>query len=105
MGIDACGGSGITTPDAAVDLSLSRTDIVDRLRSTIDAESFDEFAANEDDIVDAILKSRYNNLYSILGDEISTDLYIALVRNHILVDMQSGDILFQIFTSNILQHK
>jgi len=103
--IDACGKSGMITPDAAVDLSLSRSDILDRLRSTIDAESSDEFAANEDDIVDSILKSRYSNLYNLLGDNISTDLYIALIRNQILVDVQGGDILFQIFTSNILQRK
>lgn len=103
--MDACERSKIITPDAAVDLTLSRDDILDRLRAAINAESLDEFEANADDIVDSILTSRYSNLYSLMGDSISTNVYVALIRNQILVDVQGEDILFQIFTSNILQKK
>jgi len=35
----------------------------------------------------------------------SEDTYVAIVRNKILVDVQGQDLLFQIFTSNILQNK
>ena len=36
-------------------------------------------------------------------DHLSKDSYVSIVRNKILVDVQGEDLLFQIFTSNILQ--
>ena len=52
----------------------------------------------------AILGSRYRNLRSLLGDTVSETEYLGIVRNQILVDIQGDDLLYQIFTSNILQN-
>ena len=38
-------------------------------------------------------------------DHLSEESYVSVVRNQILVDVQGEDLLFQIFTSNILQRK
>jgi 4-hydroxyphenylpyruvate dioxygenase-like putative hemolysin len=54
-------------------------------------------------ILDIIMKSRYCNLYSLLRDQISEEQYIGIVKNQILVDVQGNDLLYQIFTANILQ--
>jgi len=54
--------------------------------------------------IDATVKrARYINLYDILGDNIEESLYLQIVRNQILVDIQAGDVLLQIFTCKILQ--
>jgi len=103
--MDACERTKITTPDAAVDLTLSRDEISLRLHSAIDHQSHPEFHAHTNQIIDSILTSRYSNLYGLLGDAIPTDQYIAIIRNQILVDVQGQDILFQIFTSNVLQRR
>ena len=42
-------------------------------------------------------------MYKILGDILTESTYLRIVRNQILVDVQGNDLLFQIFTSNILQ--
>ena len=44
-------------------------------------------------------------LCSSSQNHLSEQSYIAIVRNQILVDVQTDDLLFQIFTSNILQRK
>ena len=51
----------------------------------------------------AVLKSRYANLYKLLRDQIGESEYMRIVRNQVLVDVQGDDLLYQIFTSNILQ--
>jgi len=50
-----------------------------------------------------ILRGRYKNMYELLRDSIEESLYLQIVRNQILVDVQGGDILFQIFTCKVLQ--
>jgi len=55
------------------------------------------------EIVDHVLRARYNNLYSLLRDHLTEEMYIRIVRNNILVDIQGEDLLLQIFTSKILQ--
>ena len=42
---------------------------------------------------------------TIVQNHLSEQSYVAIVRNQILVDVQTDDLLFQIFTSNILQRK
>merc|ERR1740136_176256 len=76
--MDACERTKITTPDAAVDLTLSRDEISLRLHSAIDHQSLPEFHAHTNQIIDSILTSRYSNLYGLLGDAIPTDQYIAI---------------------------
>ena len=45
------------------------------------------------------------HLYKLLRDHLSESSYLKIVRNKVLVDIQGGDLLYQIFTSNILQRK
>ena len=56
-------------------------------------------------LANVVLASRYKNLSVLLGTQLSEQKYLAIVQNQILVDVQGQDLLFQIFTSNILQHK
>ncbi|GBG32026.1 4-hydroxyphenylpyruvate dioxygenase [Hondaea fermentalgiana] len=50
-----------------------------------------------------VKKARYSNIYKLLRDHFSEETYLQIVRNKILVDIQAGDVLFQIFTCNVLQ--
>ena len=50
------------------------------------------------------INAMHTNLHCfICQDHLSEDSYVAIVRNQILVDVQGEDLLFQIFTSNIMQ--
>jgi hypothetical protein len=93
-----CEGGAIaldaTADDLIVYLQESMTDHKDLMQ---------EFASKKEDIVDVILRSRFINMYNLLGDSLSTETYMSIVRNQILVDVQGNDLLFQIFTSNVLQ--
>lgn len=42
-------------------------------------------------------------MFNLLGDILTEETYLSIVRNQILVDVQGSDLLFQIFTCNILQ--
>jgi len=50
-----------------------------------------------------VMRGRYRNLYMLLRDRLSSQSYLQIVRNQILVDIQGNDILYQIFTSCVLQ--
>lgn len=56
-----------------------------------------------DAISTMVLRARYNNLVKLLGDHFSENTYLEIVRNKILVDIQENDVLYQIFTTNVLQ--
>jgi len=101
-----CDKTEIISKDGAVDLSLTETDLhrkftVEESRWTVNVKK--AFLRQKGDIVRAILSSRYCNIYALLGDQISEKQYLGIVRNKILVDVQGSDILYQIFTCNILQ--
>jgi len=101
--VNACRATGIVTPDGAVDLDMT-SDIVDqRLDSFLSPYIRSEYRNQRENIINIIMRSRYINLYNLLGDSFDTDKYLSLVRNQILVDIQRDDLLLQIFTSNILQ--
>lgn len=89
--------------DGAVNLDLDKESIASILDVAITARYRDIYESKKNEILNAVLKSRYRNLYSLLRDNISEDTYLGLVRNQILCDVQGEDILYQIFTSNILQ--
>ena len=101
--MEVCRESSIIGSDGAVNLDLSRQDIIKLLDQKIPGKHQYEYIASKDDIVDIILHSRYANLYSLLRDHLSEESYLKIVRNQILVDVQGEDLLLQIFTSNILQ--
>lgn len=93
-----CEEANIISADGAVSLEVSLLDL-DRLFQS------HTFLVEEQKhpIFETILTSRYCNLYNLLQDKITNDEYVGIVRNQILVDVQGSDILFQIFTCNVLQ--
>jgi hypothetical protein len=52
-------------------------------------------------LVTVVLRGRYRNLHSLLRDQVDESMYLAMVRNNILVDVQGEDLLMQIFTSKV----
>lgn len=89
--MEACIEGEITSKDGAVDLDLSREEIAHRLSNcmmTNYKEYMDEYNNHKDTILDAILHSRYSNLYSLLRHHVTEEKYLGIVRNQILVDVQ-----------------
>ena len=101
--MEVCRETGIIGPDGAVNLDLTRQDIIKTLDQNMPAKYQYEYIASKGDIVDIILHSRYANLYSLLRDHLTGESYLKIVRNKILVDVQGEDLLLQIFSANILQ--
>ena len=101
--MEVCRETGIIGPDGAVNLDLTRQDIIKILDLKMPAKDQYEYIASKGDIVDIILHSRYANLYTLLRDHLTEESYLKIVRNQILVDVQGADLLLQIFTANILQ--
>jgi len=97
---------GLVSVSGITDLDIS-PEIVKKALSGSFEVSADEkqYNENESAIIECVLKSRYINLYKLLRDHLSSETYVQIVRNKVLVDIQGNDILFQIFTSNILQRK
>jgi hypothetical protein len=89
----------------AIALDATANDLVRYLQESMMSHNdlMQEFVSKKEDIVDAILLSRFINMYNLLGDSLPTETYLSIVRNQILVDVQGNDLLFQIFTSNVLQ--
>jgi hypothetical protein len=127
---DICALDGsILLDDSSVNLDLSGSTIQAILDSNVSAEHKEEYMEHRKEVVDTILHSRYCNMYNLLKvrdsytlymcislacqslnsfivqNHLSEQSYVAIVRNQILVDVQTDDLLFQIFTSNILQRK
>lgn len=104
--LDACQSAQITEVDGAVDLNLEASQIDEQLSSVMQGtDDSEHYLKHKNSVVDVILKSRYINLHSLLKDHISESSYLGIVRNRILVDVQGEDLLYQIFTSNILQRE
>ncbi len=93
-----CEEANIISSVGAVNLELSQSD----LETLFQSYSFLNEEQKQSSFK-AILNSRYSNLYTLLQDQITEDEYLGIVRNQILVDVQGSDILFQIFTCNVLQ--
>lgn len=91
---EVCNVSGI------VDIDVNSKELESILSPILEAEGKHELLA---DMVETVLASRYANLKKLLGDHFNSLTYLQIVRNKILVDVQGNDVLFQIFTSNILQ--
>jgi hypothetical protein len=101
--IDCLEKIALLAKDGTLNLDLDREHLCQVLDRNIDLVAKDEYFIKRDVIVTIVLRARYRNLYNLLGCNISEDNYIGIVRNQILVDIQGGDLLYQIFTSNILQ--
>lgn len=91
--------------EGALDLESNPDELQHLLGSKLSGPLLNEFRDKKEGILAVILRSRYKNLYSLLRDNISEKQYLGIVRNQILVDIQGDDLLYQIFTCNILQRK
>ena len=54
-------------------------------------------------LAEAAAVARYGALHGLLGDVFTEDQYVAIVANRVLVDVQGGDVLLQLFTKPVLQ--
>jgi hypothetical protein len=99
-----CENLQIMSADGAVDLCMDGIEVDEQLQSALHGTPhYNEYMQNKERTIATILKSRYINLHSLLKNHISESSYLGIVRNQILVDVQGEDLLYQIFTSNILQ--
>jgi len=102
--------------DAGIDISTAEEVFASLVSSKIvDASNNVKLEASLQQVMDAlpadtpeevaqhVLRARYNNLHALLGDSLTEEMYMKIVRNHILVDVQGEDVLMQIFTSKVLQ--
>jgi hypothetical protein len=95
--------SGLLTNDKAFCLQIKKEDLHQLLEKKLEGNHKEQYLSKFDSALEVIFRSRYCNLYSLLRDNISEEIYLGIVRNQILVDVQGDDILYQIFTSNILR--
>jgi 4-hydroxyphenylpyruvate dioxygenase-like putative hemolysin len=103
--VDVLRSNEIVASDGAVALELDVPRVQAVLRGHLGPSVLDEYVAKEDAVLSVIGQSRYRNLYALLRDNLSEETYLGIVRNQILVDIQGDDLLYQIFTSNILQRQ
>lgn len=104
--LQLCERKRIISVDGAVDLDLEKDDIDQFLESSAvnwEAAHQRVYEEKKEAILAAVASSRYRNLYNLLHQHVSESTYMGIVRNKILVDIQGDDILYQIFTCNILQ--
>ena len=90
--------NGLCDLTGAVPLDITRDEVKTKLSkcSTVTADKLD-------DVMEVIMRARFVNLHTLLRGHMSEKSYVAIVKNKILVDVQGEDLLFQIFTSNVLQ--
>ena len=103
--IGSCLRSGVWNEDGSIDLAASKESLDQIFLTNLEGESRCEYLRMKDSILRVILDSRFKNVRALLGLHLSENTYLGIVRNQVLVDIQGGDILFQIFTSNILQRE
>jgi hypothetical protein len=95
----------VLTRNGAVDLDQTEDSIDCILEKELDGVVLEEYHNKRKCALGVILCSRYKNLYSLLRHHVSEAKYLGIVRNKILVDIQGEDLLYQIFTSSILQRQ
>jgi len=92
--VEAVTKAGVCSQTGEVDLNVTLERVVAALPAGVDVK-----------VAQFVLQARYSNMYSLLRDQVSEETYLKIVRNNILVDVQGEDLLFQIFTSKILQRE
>jgi len=93
---------GLVSAVGIVDLLIDDCAIESALSSVVDKDVLGKHRAA---VLETVKKGRYANLYGLLRENLSEGTYIKIVQNKILVDVQGGDILYQIFTQNIMQRE
>jgi hypothetical protein len=108
-GVSESAGGSLLSKEGALDLDCSRKDLDGAIEKGLlhgdHTAALEEYRQRRDGVLSVILRSRYRNLYSLLQDNIPACKYVSIVRNQILVDIQGDDLLYQIFTANILQRQ
>eukprot|EP00301_Raphidiophrys_heterophryoidea_P016448 c26023_g1_i1.p1 GENE.c26023_g1_i1~~c26023_g1_i1.p1 ORF type:complete len:693 (-),score=153.72 c26023_g1_i1:713-2674(-) len=99
--IQSLQGASLVSKTGIVDLNITEEQVATAAR-VVDATVFD---AHSQDVVAVVRRARFINMYKFLGDHISEATYLKIVRNKVLVDIQGQDVLYQIFTSSILQRE
>lgn len=89
--------SKLVNATGIVEMGITDASVADQLVG-IDATD-----AQKQELTETIKRGRFNNLHKLLGDSLTEETYLKIVANKILVDVQGGDILYQIFTQNIMQ--
>merc|ERR1712080_357475 len=87
--------------DGIVSLEITNDNIASIASSL---EGFqEEFNKHLTQIQVAVKRGIYNNLYRLLENKLDDTEYLKVVKNKILVDIQGRDILYQIFSSCVMQ--
>ena len=96
--------SGLVSDTGIVKLDITEKEIAACLdNKAISSAQAEEYLEKREAIFKTVKVGRYITLYKLLGDHISEERYVSVVRNKILVDTKEGDILYQIFTQPILR--
>lgn len=105
--IPALQSAGLVNVSGIVDIDITEEAVGAAVAQNVsDAAVRAEYKGDAKTAVDtAVLRARYVNLTRLLKDHLSERTYLDIVRNKILVDIQGNDILFQIFTSSVLQRE
>jgi len=99
----ALGAAGLVDAAGAVDLMAENDAFVSALTSATFYAAASE--ATRAMVLRVVRRSRYGNLWRLMGDQLVEATYLKIVRNKILVDIQGEDVLMQIFTTSMLQRK
>ena len=92
-------GAGLVDKMGAVNLDVTDSEIEAALAGVAGV------AKHKVDAVASVKRGRYNNMHALLGDSLNEKQFMQIVTNKVLVDLQAGDILFQIFTSCVTQRE
>jgi len=98
----------LMTPAGVVDLDINPEVIAGAVKKFLAekggviSKEYDSAKVKEA-VAQTVSRARYLNLYKLLREHFSEQTYLNIVRNKVLVDIQGNDVLFQIFTCNILQ--
>lgn len=68
-----------------------------------DPEIVSRAVGGDAELTNFVLRQRYGKIYDVLGDQLTEEQYVRVVKSRILVDSQGPDALLQIFTKCVLQ--
>jgi len=98
--MEALVAENIMTRAGVIDLELRREQLADL---QVSCQLKEKLRRRSDEIFAVLRRSCYSNIFALLQHNMSEESYLQIVRNRILVDIQGGDVLLQIFTCKILQ--
>ena len=101
--IDALRAAGIVDAAGAMSLDADEAAVHEALNAVA---GYHKASAPTQAVVQrALRRSIYVNLWKLMGDQLTEAIYLSIVRNKILIDVQGEDVLMQIFTCVVLQRE